>query len=131
MARPLEGPELAAYDHVPLALAARVRVAQVPWLPNRASGMTLGRTVLLRHDHDRTGTSPLLAHELEHVHQFHRLGAVRFVSTYVADYVRQLARLRSHRGAYRAIGLEVSARAAASRWTARARTPDAPRLVRP
>ena len=55
LVRRLEGPELEAYDLVPHELARRVRVMQVPFLPNRADGMTVGTWIFVRNDDD---TSP-------------------------------------------------------------------------
>ena len=45
--RRLEGPELVAYDVVPRRLAKRVRVVEVPILPNGADGMTVGSVIFV------------------------------------------------------------------------------------
>lgn len=116
MARRLTDVELAAYDVLPRALAARVRVQKVPFLAPGTSGMTLGRWVLLTTDDDRTGARKLLAHELVHVRQWHEHGAVRFLARYLGSYVRQLARHRRHARAYRNIGFEIEAYDEADAW---------------
>ena len=120
MARRLTPAELAAYDVLPRTLAERVRVQRVPVLAPGASGMTIGRWVFVTSDTDRSGTRKLLAHELVHVRQWHELGAPRFLVRYLASYARQLVRHRSHRRAYRAIGLEVEAYDEADTWSATA-----------
>ena len=114
--RRLEGPELAGYDLVPRSVAERVRVQRVPILPPGASGMTIGRFVLLRRDDDRSGNRELLAHELVHARQFTEVGVIRFLATYVRDYGRALVRHRAHRAAYLAIPAEAEARAEAAAW---------------
>lgn len=125
--RSLSAVELAAYDHVPPAVAARVRVQRVPVLPPGADGMTLGRLVLVRRDDpaDRTGRRTLLAHELVHARQWAELGTGPFLWRYGRGYAVNLRRLRRHRDAYLAIPLEVQARAEADRW-ARERPPPRP-----
>ena len=47
------------------------------------------------------------------VEQWRRFGGVRLIARYSVDYVRGLARTRSHWKAYRAVRTEVEARAAA------------------
>jgi hypothetical protein len=76
--------------------------------------MTFGHQVLLRRGHE--GNRKLVAHELVHVAQYADRGRVRFLIRYLADYARNLLRLRSHRQAYLAIPAEVDARAAAADW---------------
>jgi len=122
--RSLSAVERSSYDHVPAAVAARVRVQRVPVLPPGADGMTLGPLVLVRRDgiRDRTGRRELLAHELVHARQWADLGLRRFACRYLWGYLANLRRLRRHRDAYLAIPLEVEARAEASRWAV-GRTP--------
>ncbi len=91
-----------------------VWIVEVPVLSPGADAMTLGRVVLLRRGH--TASRELLAHELVHVQQWARLGMVGFLRRYLSAYARNLVRLRSHRGAYLAIPLEVEARERARRW---------------
>jgi hypothetical protein len=67
----------------------------------------------------RTGAEPersgrLIVHELMHIEQWRRLGAVRHVTQYVGDYLRGRWRRLGHWEAYRAIRLEVEAREAAA-----------------
>jgi Domain of unknown function (DUF4157) len=106
--------EVEAYDHVPRAVAVRARLHRVRALPPGSSGMTFGHQVLLRRGHE--GNRKLVAHELVHVAQYADRGRVRFLIRYLADYARNLLRLRSHRQAYLAIPAEVDARAAAADW---------------
>lgn len=77
-----------------------------------ASATTLGRTVFVRRG--VTMSPRLRRHEYEHVLQFHRLGRVRFLTRYVAEYLRWRLRRHGHDGAYRRISLEVQAE-----WRAR------------
>ena len=114
--RRLEGPELDAYDLIERELAERVRIVRVPFLAPGASGMTIGRFVLLRSDEDRSGGRELLAHELVHVRQYEELGVPRFLLHYLRDYFRGLRRLRKHRAAYLAIPTEAEARSEAAQW---------------
>ena len=118
MARRLNPDELQAYDVLPRDLAARVLVQRVPALMPGMSGMTIGRIVLVTSDQDRSGTRTLLAHELVHVRQWHELGRLRFLGRYLSGYARGLARLRSHRRAYRSIDLEIAAYLEAAAWAA-------------
>lgn len=118
--RSLTDAELEAYDHIPMAVAARVRLLRVPVLPNGADGMTVDRFILLKRDDpaDQMGERELLAHELVHVVQFGELGLVGFGRRYVAAYLKNLHRLRRHRPSYLAIPYEEEAREAAARWAA-------------
>lgn len=78
--------------------------------------MTIGHTILVRPG--REDDEALLAHELVHVRQWAELGPVGFLARYLGAYFRNLARLRNHMAAYRAIPLEAEARAAAEAWHA-------------
>lgn len=120
--RRLEGPELIAYDVVPNDLARRVRVIEVPFLPNGADGMTIGTVVLLRDDRDTSGDRTLMAHELVHVRQFAEQGLIPFLATYARDYLRSRRAGSSHRQAYLDIEAEQEARAEADRWRNRRRS---------
>lgn len=59
---------------------------------------------------------PLVVHELAHLEQFHRLGALRHVGQYLADYVRGRVRRLGHWESYRRVRLEVEARQVAARF---------------
>ena len=117
--RRLTRQEIAAYDLVSPQLARRARVQTVPLLAPGTGGMTMGRLILVRRDHDRSGRRVLLAHELVHVEQYDRLGTARFLWRYVSEYARNLRRLHNHRQAYLAISFEGEARAAAEGWRRR------------
>ena len=119
--RRLEGPELLAYDVVPNELAKRVRVIEVPFLPNGADGMTIGTIVFLRDDRDTSGDRALMAHELVHVRQFAEQGVIPFFASYVGDYLRGRRAGSNHRQAYLDIEAEQEARAEADRWRNRRR----------
>lgn len=62
----------------------------------------------------RTGV--LVVHELVHLEQYARLGAIRHIVQYAGDYVRGRLRRLSHWDAYRAVRLEIEAREIASRF---------------
>ena len=67
----------------------------------------------------RAGAEPerngrLLVHELMHIEQWRRLGAVRHSTQYVGDYLKGRLRRLGHWGSYLAIRLEVEAREAAA-----------------
>jgi hypothetical protein len=59
--------------------------------------------------------APLMIHELTHIDQWRRLGAIGWVRSYLGDYLRGRHRGMRHHEAYRAIGLEEEARATAAR----------------
>lgn len=115
MGRALTVDELDHYDHIPREVATSARLYRVRGLARGANGMTLGRHILLRRGHE--GDRHLVAHELVHVHQYADRGWSRFLSRYLLDYLRNLARLRSHRQAYLAIPAEQEARDIAERWS--------------
>ena len=99
----------AAFTHVPAADAMRARIVIVPVLTPGVAAMTVGRLVFLRRDHERDAV--LIAHELVHVQQWRELGAARFLSRYLAAYVKGRRLGLGHWAAYRAIPFEVEARA--------------------
>ncbi|MDJ0954192.1 MAG: hypothetical protein QNJ81_10985 [Acidimicrobiia bacterium] len=73
-------------------------------------------------DRMRAGAEPersgrLIVHELMHIEQWRRLGAVRHLVQYVGDYLRGRFRRLGHWEAYRSIRLEVEARDAAAAVT--------------
>jgi hypothetical protein len=117
VARSLSADEVERYDHLPPAVVRRARLHRVRRLASGAHGMTVGRHVLLVRGHE--DSRPLLAHELVHVRQYAERGTLRFLVRYLADYARNLVRLRDHRQAYLAIPAEVEARQEAGRWQAK------------
>jgi tRNA isopentenyl-2-thiomethyl-A-37 hydroxylase MiaE len=119
--RRLNEAELGAYTLVPRWIAARAVLIRVPVLPPGATGMTSGRLVFLRRDEPTDGTSTLIAHELVHVRQFTELGRLSFGARYLAAYVWNLLRMRSHRQAYLRIPQEVEAYSMAAAWANAAR----------
>jgi hypothetical protein len=91
---------------------ARSVIAYVA-LRTRASGITLGDRVFIRSDCFRDHGRPpldLIAHEVAHVVQFRRDGAAAFLTRYLLDYAKNLARGMADRDAYLAIPYEVEAR---------------------
>lgn len=58
---------------------------------------------------------PLMVHELSHIEQWRSLGPIRWLRSYVGDYMRGRRAGLGHRDAYRRIGLEVEARDIAAR----------------
>ncbi len=67
----------------------------------------------------RAGAEPersgrLLVHELMHIEQWRRLGAIQHTTQYLGDYLKGRWRRLGHWEAYRAIRLEVEAREAAA-----------------
>lgn len=63
---------------------------------------------------ERERSGQLIVHELMHIEQWRRLGAARHLTQYIGDYIRGRYRRLGHWEAYRAIRLEVEARAAAA-----------------
>jgi hypothetical protein len=114
--RPLTGDEIAHFDLVAPSTAARARVMVVPVLPPGASGMTVGRWVLLRRGHERRHA--LIAHELVHVEQWRDQGPVRFLARYLAAYLAGRRTGAAHRAAYLAIPAEQEARDRTEVWSA-------------
>lgn len=76
-------------------------------VPRGAAAITLGSVIIIR---ERCcGDEALLAHELVHVRQWSELGAVRFVTNYLAAYLAWRLRGYDHWSAYRRIPLECEA----------------------
>ena len=117
--RSLNAAELDSYDVLPKYLARRVRIVRVARLPGGYDGMTLGSTILLAHDVDEQGNSPLLAHELVHVRQWAEQGPIGFSGRYLGSFARGLTSHRSWRQAYLSIEAETEARREASAWLQR------------
>lgn len=115
--RRLNESELSSYRHVPRDLASKARIVQIPALPGRYVGMTLGNLILLSERVADDGSSALLAHELVHVRQWSDEGRVRFLWRYLGDFVAAFVRTRSWSRSYRTIGHEIEARETAARWS--------------
>lgn len=99
------------HRHVPAIDLDRARIVTVPlWLPGIGAS-TLGRVIVVRHD--RAGDRALLAHELVHVRQWRELGMIRFLRSYLGEYVALRRSGLPHRDAYRGISFEVEARRSA------------------
>jgi len=89
----------------------------VPALPPGVRAMTLGRLVLVRTG--QLGDRALLAHELVHVRQWREQGPVRFLLSYLREYLRGRRAGLGHWQAYLAISAEVEARRLAAVLTPR------------
>ncbi|MFZ9629473.1 MAG: hypothetical protein ACO3C1_09010 [Ilumatobacteraceae bacterium] len=75
-------------------------------VPPGADGITIGRLVIVR----RGMVTPyLMRHELVHVRQWRRHGALGFLSRYLGAYAAGRLRGLSHRSAYLRIPLEIEA----------------------
>lgn len=114
--RALTAEEVAHFDLVDASTAGRARLVAVPVLPPGASGMTLGRWILLRRGHERRHA--LIAHELVHVEQWRDSGVVRFLAAYLTSYLGGRRRGEAHRAAYLAIPAEEEARRRTREWSA-------------
>jgi hypothetical protein len=96
---------------------ARARVRPFPWwlkpfLARGVIGITLGRTIYVSEQYVASSAEKverLLRHELTHVRQVNRLGVIRFLIQYVAEYVRNLRSGMRSSEAYRRISFEVEA----------------------
>lgn len=77
-------------------------------MPPGYAAITIGRLVIVRRD--AAGDERLLRHELVHVEQWRRYGAVGFLRRYLGAYLRARWQGHGHREAYRRIPLEVEAR---------------------
>ncbi|MGK2859846.1 MAG: eCIS core domain-containing protein [Thermoanaerobaculia bacterium] len=81
--------------------------------------ITLGRRIYLGEPllaRDGEEIDAIVAHELEHVRQFARVGLVAFAWRYARDYVGNRRRGMSAYEAYEAIPFEVEARVAENRF---------------
>ncbi len=96
----------------------QVRVETAPrWMRalwvGEVAAMTLPGRVYLRPDvagWDAPRRTRLLVHELVHVAQWRRLGAVTFLVRYLADYLGGRLRRQGHQASYEGISLEREAR---------------------
>lgn len=87
--------------------APGIRAVAMPWAVYLHPGLL---------DRPLADLGPLVVHELTHVEQWRRLGPVGWARRYLGEYLRNRVRGAGHAGAYRAIGLEVEARAMARRF---------------
>ncbi len=101
------------------AMGGNVRIGYPRWLAlllrEGTLAITLGGRVYLAESAIKATAEQLealLAHEIEHVRQFRRVGALRFVYCYVRDYLMNRRKGMSAFDAYMAIGFEVEARTA-------------------
>ena len=76
-------------------------------MPPGYAAITIGRLVIVRRH--AAGDERLLRHELVHVEQWRRYGAVGFLRRYLGAYLRARWHGHNHREAYRRIPLEVEA----------------------
>jgi hypothetical protein len=96
------------YAHVEAVDTARVRIVVVPVLTPGIVAITIGRFVLVRRGWEQSVA--LIGHELVHVEQWRRLGAMRFLVEYLGAHLRSRRAGLGHRDAYRAIPFEQEAR---------------------
>ncbi len=82
-------------------------------VPPGSDAITFGSLVLVRRR--AAASARLLRHELAHVEQWRRLGAVRFLWRYLGAYARERRRGHGHREAYLRIPLEIEAEQSARR----------------
>lgn len=90
-----------------------------PLLVRGTVAITLGRRIYIGRDLLRGAgaeVAAIVAHEMEHVRQFARVGPARFAWCYLRDYARNRRRGMSAYGAYEAIPFEVEARLAENRF---------------
>jgi len=78
-------------------------------LPARFGALTTPWAIYVR-DSKKNAFKPLIAHELVHVTQMQKLGALKFYCLYLAEFLVNLIKLKSWLEAYRAISFEKEAR---------------------
>ena len=76
-------------------------------VPRGADAITIGHVISVRRH--AVSSAYLLRHELVHVRQWRRYGAVGFGVRYLGDYLRHRLRGRDHKAAYRRIRFEIEA----------------------
>ena len=76
-------------------------------VPPGADAITIGSLIAVRPE--AAGSDYLRRHELVHVGQWRRYGAVGFVARYMAGYLRARLRGYGHGAAYRRIPAEIEA----------------------
>ncbi len=100
-----------------IATAKAKIVTPYPWwlrplLRDGVAAITLGRRIYVAANIAESHLEALMRHELVHVSQIARVGAFRFYTRYVAEYVQLRRRGLSPSEAYRNISFEVEAFAA-------------------
>jgi uncharacterized protein DUF4157 len=83
-----------------------------PLLAKRVAAITLGRRVYVAAGIAESELEHLMRHELVHVRQIARLGALRFYWRYIAEYISLRRSGFSSGDAYRNISFEIEALAA-------------------
>lgn len=81
--------------------------------------MTLGKTIFVDPDlltGPERPTTSFLVHELVHSKQWTELGVLRFLRSYLGDYLWARRHGLDHRAAYLSVRLEVEARESARRY---------------
>jgi hypothetical protein len=96
------------YAHVDAVDTARARIVVVPVLTPGIVAITLGRFVLVQRGWEYSAA--LIGHELVHVEQWRKLGAIRFTLDYLGAYLRSRRAGLGHWDAYEAIPFEREAR---------------------
>lgn len=95
---------------------ARIQVGYPWWLRpllmRNVVAITLGRRIYVSPGVAEHQAERLIRHELAHVRQVIRLGLVRFLWRYLAEFVVHLRRTRSAAAAYGSISFELEASAA-------------------
>lgn len=76
------------------------------YLPEGVDAITIKDHILFRSDKP---SENLIRHEMTHVEQYRKEGAVRFLTIYAIDYVFGRLRGLSHKEAYRAVRYEKEA----------------------
>ena len=107
---------------------SRVPVCRAPWIMRKLwagpiSAMALPWGIYLAPEllsRPMSELGPLMVHELTHIEQWRRLGPIGWTKAYLGDYLRSRRAGSKHFEAYRAVGLEVEARAHAARFKERA-----------
>ncbi len=68
------------------------------------------------------GNDRLLSHELVHVRQWHEMGVLGFLVSYLGDFAKNLLRFKNWNKAYREISLEKEARDVCDAWECEPKT---------
>lgn len=119
--RRLTGEQVERFRHAPERDRQRMRLLVVPvWVPGIAA-TTFGWLVVVRRGHETDDR--LLVHELVHVRQWREIGAWRFLTAYLGEYLAARRRGSGHVDAYAGISFEQEARSVAARTLAERTNP--------